>query len=243
MIKGPKDFLRPLTQFDVEEVITKPQKVRSWIPRLFSILGFFGMAFGATVLGLSFHKVGTNEVGYYNDEITIYDEGTYLELPWKDQKMQVVNIGPQQLEIENLSGHTKDATLYNIRSLSVRYSISDVDKYVEQVKTKGGCEKFTEWAKILVQNGAQAQLRNKTRDELVQDFTLPLLQDNDFGITVDETIFSTPVFPYNAPPQQDSSMADLIANFQRQLDELGRRNVVVNEATTMTTNTPPVTTG
>lgn len=239
MIKQ-KNFLLPSNQFEMEGLKEAvPKKVRGWIPRLFSILGFFAMTFGATILGLSFHRVGPTQVGYYPDETKLYNEGTYLELPWVNQKMRIIDTNPQRLEVENLSGHTNGGKLYNIKSLSVRYSITSKEQYIEHIKSCGSRDEFNDKLKILIQNEAQAQLRNLTVSEIVTKTSMTLLEDNQFGITVDETIFSTPTFPHTT---QNEGMFSMIEELQNQLDELRNNAVVavVNGVDTPTTTTAPI---
>jgi hypothetical protein len=135
-----KNFL-PMTISDMPNVYkptTSAIKMGSkspWLTKIFSVLAFLSVIFGGTIMGFSFKTVRDGQVGYYNNEPGYFTKGMYFQLPWTFEDMNIVDVGLGFLDFEKVVSADALGREFYIETISLRYEVKDIDKYVAALKT------------------------------------------------------------------------------------------------------------
>lgn len=192
----------PLLGTRVSRMAPTMVRTKSWVYRMFSVFGICTILFGGTIFGLSFHMIGENQVGYYDQLNEIYYPGIYFKLPWTKEELHILDVGVERLTISEIKGKSMNDTEYLIQEFNLVYNVSDIPYYVRTVKDNQGIDGFLEMLRIEVINTIQGQLEELTFEQ-VQDLTpsdIVPLNPNTYGITIKNYIFTKPVitsdFPY-----------------------------------------------
>lgn len=155
------------------------------IAKLFSALTFLSVIFGGTIVGFSFKTVRENQVGYYVNEPGYFSKGTYFQLPWATDDMNIVDVGLGFLDFKKLMGSDSVGREFYIETMNVMYNVTDIDRYVTVLKTsraKKYCENEIEIAVL-------AKLSDQIDRAVISNISVP-----SCGITVLGLSFSTPTF-------------------------------------------------
>lgn len=155
-----------------------------WLTKLFSVLAFLSVIFGGTIMGFSFKTVSDNQVGYYINEPGYFTKGMYFQLPWATVDMNIVDVGLNFLDFEKVMASDVSGRDFFIQKMSVMYNVSNVDKYVDALKTF----KTKKYCENEIEITALAEI-SKQLERVVSNVSVP-----SCGISVVNLSFSTPVF-------------------------------------------------
>ncbi len=155
---------------------------KNCIVKFISTMIFLGFLAGSTTLGFSMNIVGTNHVGYYQNETGYFNPGTYFQFPWVKEKMHIVAIGDRTLHLDDLHV-TINGSVYEIDRVKVSYSVSSVDTFVRSLKKHTPGYTFEPEIREVV----KSEIEYLSKDEL---FAKKEFEDDipmsDYGITVRE---------------------------------------------------------
>jgi len=201
---------------------------------MFSALTFLGIIFGGTIVGFSFKMISDNQVGYYNSEPGYMGPGTYFQFPWTKEEMKIVDVGLEFMKIERLVGVLEaNNQEFMIQNANVIYNVSDVDKYIQNLKD------------VKSPVYCQTELENAVRDNVVRTDPekLPGLKElkdipvTECGMTIKRAILSGPSITHKTP------LVVNIAGAQqpRVTDQTQDREeeATIPKPTTTTTTQPP----
>jgi hypothetical protein len=170
--------------------LPKATKTKPWVMKMVSTLAFLALIFGGTITGFSFKMIADNQVGYYDSEPGYMGPGTYFQFPWTTEQMQVVNVGAEFLQLNNLMGvllnHGNQE--FMIQNADVLYNVSDVNKYIETLKAfRSPIYCHTEIKNAIIDHISKTKLRKLDMKVLID---IPVYV---CGITINRALLSSPL--------------------------------------------------
>jgi hypothetical protein len=181
---------------DIERTINQPSKtkIKKCIP-MFILIG--SILLGTTVwysVGFSLYTVHQGQVGYIDGVDGYTSPGVYLQLPWLPKSIQI-SVLPTVVKFSDFKSVINDSSNIIIKNLHVKYSIIDIDEYVNQTKTNG-YEEYKFYLKVHIDNDIGDMFAKLSSDEAINvtedDFKANIFSNSTI-VEVTNVIFSKPM--------------------------------------------------
>lgn len=147
-------------------------KCSNILGKLLPFLAFLSVTFGTVAIGFSTQVIGTDCIGYYQNDTTYYPSGIYLQLPWRKADMLIANIGTKSFIYTDQSDMTLDGFSFTIDNIIVEYNVCDVNKYVSILRLYRGEANFQKHFSALLLSKVIVYLKETELTSILSNTTL-----------------------------------------------------------------------
>ena len=124
-----------LTKKDIRR-IRRRTRMRMRMTRIFSTLLFLSLISGSTFLGFSLNIIGSNQVGYYQEQSIPIIKGPRIvfNFPWVKDHIHIADVGTKFFEYNNLRGSLKNNSEFLIQNVNVIVTVRFINTYIRTLR-------------------------------------------------------------------------------------------------------------